>query len=246
MNKLYYTDTGQGSALVLLHSGGMTGEEWKPQLPTLAKHFRVIVPDQLGHGQSPMIADSLTIGDIGRAVIELLDELAIDKAHLVGSSMGGAVALWLTINYPQCVEKLVLYRVGYRKNEATHGGAREMGDPKYWQSVGLAGWLSRIHESQGGADAWQTVIKRVGDALNPETSDHAHDLETLQRIVQPTLIVVGDRDSLVPLEHALAMFRAIPDAGLCVLPYATHVTATNTWRSDSFALEITRFLQRRS
>lgn len=246
MSILHYTEAGQGQILFLLHSGGMSGREWDPQIASLSQHFRVIIPDQLGHGNTPMIAEKLTIGDIGREVIELMDKLSIDKAHLVGSSMGGAVALWTTVHYPDRVDKLVLFRVGYRKNASTHAGTRGMADPEYWRKVGLHGWLSDIHTPQGGPEAWKRVIGRVPEALDPATSDHAHDLEVLSRIKQPTLIIVGDRDPIVPLEQALEMFRTIPDASLWVLPYASHVTATNTWRGDCFALEITRFLQRRS
>ena len=89
------------------------------------------------------------------------------------------------------------------------------------------------------------MIGRVSEALEPATTDHAHDLELLERITQPTLIVVGDRDPVAPLEQILEMFGAIPHCGLWVLPYATHVTATNTWRAESFALEVTRFLRQR-
>ena len=78
----------------------------------------------------------------------------------------------------------------------------------------------------------------------PATTDHAHDLEVLDRIAQPTLIAVGDRDPVAPLDQILEMFGAIPNCGLWVMPYATHVTATGTWRAESFALEVTRFLQR--
>ncbi len=245
MSTLHYSEAGQGEALVLLHSGGMSGEEWKPQMAAFAKHFRVIVPDQPGHGESPMVAKRLAIGDIGRSVVGLLDALGIDRASLVGSSMGGAAALWITVHYPQRVDKLVLFRVGYKKNPDTHQGTREMGDPAYWKSMGLERWLSRLHTAQGGPEAWKTVIGRVSEALDPATSDHNHSLETLQKITQPTLIIDGDRDPVAPLEQALEMFRAIPNAGLWVLPFTTHVAATNTWRSDSFALEVTRFLQRR-
>ncbi|MDX1654044.1 MAG: alpha/beta fold hydrolase [Candidatus Competibacteraceae bacterium] len=245
MSKLYHIDQGQGDPVVLLHSGGMSHEEWLPQIPTLAKRFRVIAPDHLGHGQSPMVAERLAIGDIGRALVELLDKLDIHRAALVGSSMGGAVALWVTLNHPQRVSRLVLYRVGYRKNEHTHRGTQDMADPAYWRGVGMQGWLSKIHEPQGGPEAWQSVIKRVSQALDPATSDHAHGVEDLRRITCPTLVVVGDRDPLVPLEHALDMVRHIADSGLWVLPFASHVTATNTWRAESFALELTRFLLRK-
>lgn len=246
MSILHYTETGQGEPLMLLHSGAMTGKEWDPQLASLAQQFRLIVPDQLGHGQTPMLAEKLTIGDIGRQVIALMDKLDVRQVHLLGSSMGGAVALWTTVNFPQRVSKLVLFRVGYRKDPSTYAGTQTMADPEYWQSLGLHGWLSDAHTPQGGPKAWQTVISRVAHAMDPATSDHAHDLAVLNRITQPTLIIVGDRDPVVPLHQALEMFGNIPDASLWVLPYASHITATNTWRSDCFALEVSRFLKRRT
>ena len=244
MATLHYTESGQGEPLALLHSGGMSGAEWRPQITLFARSFRVIVPDHLGHGHSPMIAEKLTIGDMGRAVLDLLDHLGLPRAFLVGSSMGGAVALWLTVHHPDRVAKLVLYRVGYRKDEDTHAGTRGMANPAYWRSVGMHKWLSDIHQPQGGPDAWEQVISRVSEALEPASTDHAHDLDILSRIAQPTLIVVGDRDPVAPLDQVLEMFGAIPNCGLWVLPHATHVTATNTWRAESFALEVTRFLQR--
>jgi 3-oxoadipate enol-lactonase len=245
MATLHYVENGKGEPLLLLHSGGMSGAEWQPHLPLFARHFRVIAPDHLGHGRSPMVAEKLAVADMGRAVLELLDELELPQASLVGSSLGGAVALWLTLHHPERVRKLVLYRVGYRKDEASHAGTRDMADPAYWRGVGMHKWLSDVHRPQGGPEAWEDVIGRVSEALEPATTDHAHNLEILERIAQPTLLVVGDRDPLVPLEQILEMFGAIPHCGLWVMPYSTHVTATNTWRVESFALEVTRFLQRR-
>lgn len=245
MPALHHIEAGSGEALVLLHSGGMCHEEWKPQLPAFAKHYRALAPDLPGHGMSPMRADRLSIGDCGRGVLDTLDALGIERAHLVGSSMGGATALWLAVHHPDRVAKLVLYRVSYHKNEHTHGGTREMADAGYWRGVGLAGWLARIHAPQGGPDAWEQVIGRVADALDPATSDHAHTIETLRELRSPTLVVCGDRDPLVPLDDVLAMYDHIPDCGLWLLPHATHVTATNTWRADAFATEVLRFLQRR-
>lgn len=245
MTILHYTESGRGEPLVLLHSGGMSGAEWTPQIPLFARHFRVIAPDHLGHGGSPMVAERLAVADMGRAVLELLDELWLPQAHLVGSSLGGAVALWLTLYHPQRVRKLVLYRVGYRKDRKTFSGTRNMANPDYWRDVGMNKWLSDIHKPQGGADAWQDVIGRVSEALDPATTDHAYELELLENIFQPTLLVVGDRDPVAPLEQILEMFGAIPNCGLWVMPYTTHVTATGTWRARGFALEVTKFLQRR-
>lgn len=246
-SRLYYHEQGapDAPALLLLHSGAMTHAEWQPQFDAFAGHFRVIAPDQPGHGRSPMTGDRLTIGDIGRAVLALLDRLGIEQASLLGSSMGGAAALWLTVHHPQRVERLVLFRASYRKNADTYAGTRQMADPAYWRAFGLERWLSRQHEPQGGADAWQTVIRRVMEAHDPDTTDHDHTLETLAGVTQPTLLICGDRDPVVPLDQVLELYRTLPNAGLWLLPYTTHVTATNTWRSDSFSQEVLRFLRGR-
>lgn len=242
---LHYRETGAGEALLLLHSGGMTGEEWQPQQAALAEHYRVLIPDLPGHGCSPLPSDRLSVGGAGRQVLALLDERGIEQAHLAGSSLGGAVALWLALHHSGRVGKLVLYRVNYRKSDAGHGGTRELADPDYWHKVGMARMLSKAHEPQGGPDAWQRVIARVAEALDPSDTDHAHGLDDLARFDHPTLIVAGDRDPLAPLDDLLAMYRALPRAGLWVMPYTTHVTAANTWRGEAFARELLRFLQGR-
>jgi pimeloyl-ACP methyl ester carboxylesterase len=241
---LHYVESGQGEPLLLLHSGGMSHAEWTPQIPIFARHFRVIAADHLGHGKSPMVAERLAVADMGHAVLELLNDLQLSQVHVVGSSLGGAVALWLTLYHPARVSKLVLYRVGYRKDACTHAGTRSMADPDYWRDVGMHKWLSDIHAPQGGPDAWEEVIGRVAEALEPATTDHAHQIEILENIFQPTLLVVGDRDPVAPLAQILEMFGAIPNCGLWVMPYTTHVTATSTWRAKSFAQEVIRFLQR--
>ena len=201
--------------------------------------------DYHGHGASTGRFEDGTIGRWRADALAAFDALTAGPQVLVGSSMGGATALWLAVHHPERVARLVLYRVSYHKNEHTHGGTREMADAAYWRSVGLAGWLSRIHLPQGGPDAWEQVIGRVSDALDPATSDHSHTIETLRTLRNPTLVVCGDRDPLVPMDDVLAMYDHIPDCGLWLLPHATHVTATNTWRAEAFATEILRFLQRR-
>ncbi len=244
MVKLHYVESGQGEPLILLHSGGMSGAEWTPQIPLFSRHYRVIVPDHLGHGSSLMPTGKLSISDMGYAVLTLMDSLQLSHAHLLGSSLGGGVALWITRYHPERVRKLVLYRAGYRKDQCSYNETRSMADPAYWRSVGMHKWLSDIHQPQGGPDAWKEVISRVAEVLEPATTDHSHDLAALAGITQPVLLIVGDRDPVAPLAQILEMFDAMPRAGLWVMPYATHVTASNTWRAESFAREVIRFLQR--
>ncbi len=234
----------QNATLVLLHSGGMAGVEWQPQIAPLSQHFDVWVPDLLGHGQSLIPAgETLSISLMAEAVLAMLDEQGIARAHFLGSSMGGAVALWIAIHHPQRVDKLIIYRMGYCKNPATYEQTREMADPAYWRRYGLHNWLSKLHMPQGGEQAWETVIANVSKVLNPDSSQHDHDLSDLTGIAAETLLIVGDRDPLIPLPTALAMFEALPKAALWVMPNASHITASNTWRASAFAEEVLRFLR---
>ncbi|PID65114.1 MAG: alpha/beta hydrolase, partial [Gammaproteobacteria bacterium] len=107
---MYYQTHGDSykPALVLLHSGGMAGVEWQPQIQPLVKSFRLLVPDLPGHGQSLLPPkQTLSISLMAKAVVRMLAAENCDKAHIVGSSMGGAVALWVALKYPQVVDKLV-------------------------------------------------------------------------------------------------------------------------------------------
>ncbi len=243
---MYYQKYEKAGAetLVLLHSGGMGGIEWQPQIKPLSKAFNLLVPDLLGHGQS-LLPDgqTLSIRLMAEAVVAMLADEGLAKAHLLGSSMGGAVALWIALNYPQAVNKLIVYRIGYSKNTETFEQTRQMADPEYWQRYGMQRWLSRLHRPQGGETAWQQVIANVARVLDPETSDHHHRLADLSSINSPTLLIAGDSDPLIPLSTLLAMKEAIPDCALWVIPQATHITATNTWRAVCFSEEILRFLK---
>lgn len=241
----YYQTYGSGAqSLVLLHSGGMAGEEWQPQIAALSKRYRLLVPDLPGHGKTLLPDDQLSIGKLAAAVIAMLDAEGIASAHICGSSMGAATAMYLSLHYPERVEKAVFYRISYQKTGGTYEQTRLMADPAYWQRFGLQGWLSKLHEPQGGVEAWRRVIERVCEALNPAHSEHSHRLEDFARLDKSVLIITGDRDPVSPLADALDLYRVIPNCGLWVMPFASHITASNTWRSEAFAEEIIRFLAR--
>lgn len=243
---MYYQTHGKrdNPVLVLLHSGGMAGVEWQPQIAPLSKHFYLLVPDLPGHGQSLIPAgQQLSMTMMATAVTQMLREEGCQSAHVLGSSMGGAVALWLALNRPEILDKLIIYRIGYSKNAATHEQTQAMANPDYWRQYGLHNWLSKLHYPQGGEAAWENVIANVANVLDPQTSEHQHTLTDLARIHADTLLIAGDRDPLIPLPTLLAMAGAIPKSALWVMPNATHITATNTWRAGAFADEVSRFLR---
>ncbi len=243
---MYYEKHNNANAetLILLHSGGMGAIEWQPQIKYLTSSFNLLIPDLPGHGRSQLNeGEQLSISLMGQAVVSMLEKEGVNQAHILGSSMGGAVALWIALNYPHVVDKLIIYRIGYSKNDDTYEQTLAMADPEYWRQYGMHQWLSKLHEPQGGKDAWQNVIANVSRVLNPESSEHNHSLEDLKTIKAKTLLIAGDRDPLIPTPTLLEMANAIPNSAIWIMPQASHITATNTWRAASFAEEVSRFLR---
>jgi len=113
---IFVTEAGSGAPVVLLHGGGAgaTGaSNYSRNIDALAEHFRVIVPDMPGYGQSTKEIDHEDpFGDLASAIRGLLDELGIDRAHLVGNSYGGAAALRLAMDRPDKVDRLILMGPG--------------------------------------------------------------------------------------------------------------------------------------
>ncbi|KXO98350.1 alpha/beta fold hydrolase [Tsukamurella pseudospumae] len=114
--RIFITEAGEGAPVVLLHGGGAgaTGaSNYSRNIDVLAQKFRVIVPDMPGYGQSSKDIDqSDPFGDLAMVLRGLLDELGIDRAHLVGNSYGGAAALRLAMDRPDKVDKLILMGPG--------------------------------------------------------------------------------------------------------------------------------------
>ncbi|HQV91772.1 MAG TPA: alpha/beta fold hydrolase, partial [Phycicoccus sp.] len=109
---LFVASTGSGPTLVLLHGGGPGASgvaNWTRNIPALAVHFSLVIPDLPGYGRSTKDLDqSDPFGDLAAAVRGLLDELDIERAHLVGNSYGGGAALRLALDRPDRVDRMVL------------------------------------------------------------------------------------------------------------------------------------------
>jgi 2-hydroxymuconate-semialdehyde hydrolase len=112
-----YHDLGSGHAVVMLHGSGagVSGwANWRGIMPVLADNFRVVVPDLVGFGytETPINYEFRFMDSWIEQIIALLDNLGIEKAHLVGNSFGGGLAMWLTDKYPERFERLVLMGPG--------------------------------------------------------------------------------------------------------------------------------------
>ena len=106
--RIYYETRGGGDPVVLIGGLGSTLESWSVQVPLYSERFRVITFDNRGSGRSDKPDHPYTIEQMADDVAGLLDFLEIPKAHFVGKSMGGMVAQWLGIKYPERVDRLVM------------------------------------------------------------------------------------------------------------------------------------------
>jgi 2-hydroxy-6-oxonona-2,4-dienedioate hydrolase len=101
-------EAGSGPPLLILHGTGGHAETYQRNIGPLSKHFRVIVPDMIGHGFSGRPDVDYTLDDFADHLFALLDVMEIDRAHVSGESLGGCVAAWMTITRPERIDRLVL------------------------------------------------------------------------------------------------------------------------------------------
>lgn len=229
--------------VLLLHGGGLdcASLSWRILLPRLARRRFVVAPDWPGCGNSTSLGRPHTIADLGVWLVALMEALGIERARVVGVSMGGGVALWLALHHPERVERLVAVSTYGLQERAPHHRLS-------WLATRLPlGRLSHVvlRRSRRAARAALGAIfadpARVGDALgcevrrvlaagaDPSTFSHFQAGEVgwdrlstvlaprVHEIAQPTLLIHGVADRLVPLAEVRRAAGRMPDASLAVL-----------------------------
>lgn len=235
--ELWARQDGSGPDVVLIAGIGDDHGVWDAVFDLLARRHRVTAFDNPGVGRSAIGEESLTIGTMAEDTVGLMSGLGIERAHIVGSSMGGAIAQELGLIAPGSVLSLALVGAWGEHDEhlsraVTHNG-RLFGlieDPvEAFNAAAL--W---VYSGQAHADG--TVERLLAAALasdSPEQSLEAfertaealvgHDLGTrLVGIVAPTMVVVGSEDRLCPPRLGRRLAELIPDSRLEVLPDCGH------------------------
>jgi pimeloyl-ACP methyl ester carboxylesterase len=226
---IYYEEYGSGEPLVLIHGGMINLTMWEHQIPLLAQHFRVIALDSRGHGRTRNPVDTLDYRLLADDTAAFIRTVGLNQPLVCGYSDGGIIALALAINYPRLARAYVAGAAQYKYAETydqftgmfgIEGPGRvnleqfERAHPDFVQL------FQANHDAFQGQDYWKTLLianSKLWLAPLPYT------LEDLKTIGEPTLIVVGDRDdTLLPVEQAVEMYRAIPQAELAILPNADH------------------------
>jgi pimeloyl-ACP methyl ester carboxylesterase len=217
-----YDVVGAGPPLVLLHGASSTGrEDFGAQLPRLRQAFTCYLPDARGHARTVFDPGrGLVLGDLVADLAAFVDGLGLATFHLVGFSMGAATALAYATEQPERLGSIVLVGLATEREPRTSVirhladvGRIERQDPAW------AAALARRHDPFGGEGAWRRLMPAIVDFV---ASQEPPTLAALRRVGLPALVVVGDRDPVVPVAQAVALARQLPDARLFVVPGCGH------------------------
>ena len=207
--QLYYEQYGSGEPLILLHGNGDSHAFFAGQIPYLEKRFTVYAPDTRGHGQSPLGTKPFTLSQFADDLKDFLDERGIERAHLIGASDGGNIAMLFALRYPARVQSLVLNSGNLYPDGLVPGFLEEIG--AIYETV----------KEQRTREAGLLKLMLFEPHIPPES---------LGAIAAPTLVIAGDDDLILP-EHTRLIADHIPHAKLVFLS-GTHSVAQE--RPDDF------------
>jgi pimeloyl-ACP methyl ester carboxylesterase len=237
---MYYETYGAGTPLVLLHGGMLSIRlNFAELIPALAQRHLVIGVELQGHGRTADTDREITPAALALDVVALLDHLDIDKAHVLGHSMGGGVAMQLAVQHPDRVRKVVPISISGRPD----GLHEDLADPSRYATS------SRLPTQQDFAEFREEYLRpsphpeHFDDFLATLSASNA-DLkgwtdEQLAGVTAPTLLIIGDRD-FTTAEHGALMQQLVPGSQLAVLPNTTHMQVTR--RTDVLIPMLAEFL----
>jgi pimeloyl-ACP methyl ester carboxylesterase len=231
---IYYGEHGDGPALLLVPGIPAISSDWFPFAHRLKERFHVVVYDNRGSGRSDAPAGPYSTPQLAGDAVALLDTLGIERAHVFGVSLGGMIAQELAIRFPERADRLVLgsTHAGYKdavrpRREVTHAFAFETDD-----------WAERMRALAPfafapGVDP-QLLARFIDKKSGDVEPDHGyrgqiaavltHDaVDRLASIEQPTLVIAGSQDQIIPPENSEVLCERIPRARLEVVDGAGHL-----------------------
>ena len=237
---MYYETYGDGTPLVLLHGGMLSIDlNFAGLIPTLAKKHRVIGVELQGHGRTADTDRPITPVALASDVVGLLDHLGIERAHVLGHSMGGAVTMELAVSYPDRVLSVVPISISVRPD----GMHEDLSDPSKFATSPIMPTQQDFAEFREEYLKLSPHPEHFEEFLGTLSASNA-DLkgwsdEQLAAVSAPVLLVQGDRD-FTTNEHGALMQRLIPGSQQAILPNTTHMQVTR--RADFLLPMLDAFL----
>ena len=261
---IHYHEAGAGPALIMLHGSGPGVSGWsnfRGNFPVFAERFRTVVMDMPGFGRSERPPFDRAYPKIAAdAAARLMDALGIEKAHLLGNSMGGYVALEFALAYPERADRLVLMGpgglavniLGPEQSE----GARRLGEFMMAPSKkAMEAWVDTMVANKAVVDD-ALIEERLANAQAPGALESAMAIfaslgqhpdpvpmwARIKGVKAPTLVTWGRDDRMLPVEGALMGFRQLPNAELHIFSRCGHWAQVE--RKEEFERIVTEFLTR--
>ena len=247
----YYEIHGDGTSLVLIHGIGACHKLWQPQVEAFSKHFRVIVYDVRGHGESSSYEEKYSIQLLASDLKVLLDSLGITKAHLCGLSMGGLIAQQFAIDYPTMVDKLILagtfchipirgkIEIGFYR--ALNRIVLTFLSMERYAKIGARG-LFRKKEQEQLRDFYVKEVAKISKKELFKAIDATYSFDSLNRLKEirsPTLILNAEGEKN-ERQQAEIMHREIKNSRKELILDAFH--ATNLEKPEEFSRLVLEFL----
>jgi pimeloyl-ACP methyl ester carboxylesterase len=245
--RVAYRDVGRGDTLLLIHGMAGSSATWRSVLPALSQNHRVIAPDLPGHGESGKPRGDYSLGAFAAWLRDLLNELGIERATVVGQSLGGGVAMQFAYQHPDYCDRLVLIGSGglgpdvnWLLRALSAPGTElllPLVAPKPVLEAGnkVRSWLARVGLESGQADEMWAAYASLADretrhaflrTLRAVVDYRGQAVSALERLYLtsdlPTQLIWGDRDNIIPVAHGYAAHDAIPGSRLTVLPGLGH------------------------
>src|SRR3954464_5876604 len=247
-HRVIYRTAGSGPPVVLIHGMVNSSRHWQDVALRLAREHTVVAPDLIGHGDSAPPRGDYSIGAHAAVIRDLLALIGLERASIVGHSLGGGIAMQFFYQFPQRVERLVLVSSGGLGQKVSpllrtaaipgiSGVLALAAHPSVLDGMWRAG--ERLRRRGSGKGVYLQAIAR---ALRPLEQPGARTafIHTLRSVIDihgqrvsardrlyllhamPTLIVWGERDNTIPIEHGLEAHRAAPGSRFETLPKAAH------------------------
>ncbi len=261
--RVCYVDEGSGPSLLFVHGIGASVTNWAPNIEYFRHSHRVIALDLPGFGRSDFRDNDCSLETFTGVVADLLEHLGVRNATVAGNSLGGLIALHLTLEHPQLVENLVLV-----DSAGAHGFPRPLKAalqrlPEAWLKPGLLFFISKLPEYRWAhrlagyevENVYTRAMVQEASALRERPDIDAY-MDTyikaartalctrldsrLREIRKPVLLVWGERDFGVPLKVGQRMNRLLSGSFLVALSGAGHVSMLD--RPDEFNSALRRFL----
>ncbi|MBK5288305.1 MAG: alpha/beta fold hydrolase [Acidimicrobiia bacterium] len=244
---LAYRRAGRGPTLLLIHGMAGSSRAWRAVMPELADRYDVIAPDLPGHGQSESPGGDYSLGNLSATLRDLLVVIGVERATIVGQSLGGGVAMQFVYQHPELAERLVLVGSGGLGREVSWmiralslpgaeyvapaifpGFVRDAGNrvADFAQRIGVrAPRLAEMWDAYASLTTPEhrtAFLRTVRAVIEPggqavSASDRLYLAATM-----PTLIVWGDADSIIPVSHAHEAHAAMAGSRLEIFPGVGH------------------------